>query len=112
MTEAKEMTNVEKLEIKLAELRERGVTGFNVSDYSGLMGIAPEAPEDKAGSILSMIACAEDPDAWVFRTYTGENGEKGFELKCRDCKHEYRILDTDKTNRRMICPECGKSNAM
>jgi len=105
------MTNIEKLKIKAAELEERGIK-WNVSDYSALMGIEPESPEDKAGSILSCIESMDDPDAWTLRSFTDEDGIDGFEIKCKakECDNQFKVLRTDKDYSRLTCPECGQDN--
>lgn len=105
------MTNVEKLKIKAAELAEEGVK-WNCTDYSALMGEESESPEDRAGSILKMIESAEDPDAWIFRTFTDENGNHGFEIKCKGegCSEQFKVMQDDK-NSRLSCPKCEHANA-
>jgi len=108
-----EMTNVERLEEKMAELKARGCKGFNFTDYSALMSVEPESIEDKAGSLLSMIASMDDPDAWTMRSYTDkETGIDYMEVKCKgeNCNNQFKEA-ADSYNY-LTCPECGRRNAM
>jgi len=108
------MTNVEKLEVKMAEMAEQGIR-FNVSNYAGLMGEPIETdPEKIAASYLSMFEGLDDPDNFTLRTFTDKDGKEGYEIKCRgkECDNRFKIYRDDEGYNRLTCPECGHTNAI